>query len=481
MAYSDSAVPQSPAWWLQRLEGQLFARDRQMRLMDDYYSGRHPLPFLTKSHEAKMRDEFRLLLEDSKANFMRLVVDAVEERLRVEGFRLSATSDPVADQDSWRIWQANQMDANCPSAILEALIKGVSYLSVWEGAKDGDAPVIAVEDPTQTIIGYVPGTNHRQRASALKVWIDDWTGKRRANVYLPDGIYKFEAPDDPNVQPLSQYQPLYRWMPLANDTSWTGDGFVDNPYGEVPIVALRNRPRLLCEGESELSDIYRIQNQINGFVFLLALAGYFGAHKQRWAVGLTLMEDPKTGKPVEPFNIAIDKMLTHEDPNVKFGEFSATDLDGYIKSIEQKVLHIAVTSRTPRHYLIQSGQSPSGDAIQSAESGLVKKAERKQGPFGEGLEEAMGLARKIAGKTDSPVDSEIVWADAQTESVATITDAVLKQFTGGLIPWEAALEKLGYSQTQIARFAAMRANDALFGDLTEPENPEVEWKGQVIA
>jgi hypothetical protein len=47
-----------------------------MALMDAYYRGDHPLPFLTKAHDSKMRDEFRQLLEDSRTNFMRLVVDA---------------------------------------------------------------------------------------------------------------------------------------------------------------------------------------------------------------------------------------------------------------------------------------------------------------------------------------------------------------------------------------------------------------------
>ena len=81
----------------------------------------------------------------------------------------------------------------------------------------------------------------------------------------------------------------------------------------------------------------------------------------------------------------------------------------------------------------------------------------------------MRLARRFGGEPDSPVDSEIVWADPQTESAATITDAAIKQFAGGLIPWEAALEKLGYTQTQIRRFSTMRAGDALLRELLNPQ------------
>lgn len=453
-AASDDEVFRSgtPEWWLNKLNLQLIARQPLMEKMDAYYYGDHPLPFLTRAHDAKMRNEFKTLLEDSRSNFMRLVVDVVEERLRVEGFRLSATNDTVADTKTWDIWQANCMDAESQTAFVESLVKGVSYLSVWKTPGD-KYPTIAVEDPLQTIIGYQPGTNHKVRAAALKTWRDDWTGKDRADVYLPDGIYKFEAASTRlslrEPDPSNSVVRTFGWKPLENEPA-----FVKNPLNVVPIIPLRNRPRLLLEGESEISDVVRVQNQINGFLFLLALAGYFGAHKQRWAVGLTIMTDDK-GNPVEPYNIATDRLLTESNPNARFGEFQQTDLTGYQGAIDQKVRHIATTTRTPRHYLEQTGQSPSGDAIQSAESGLVKKVERKQRPFGEGLEEALRLARLFNGETDVPVDSEIVWADARVRTDAEITDAAIKKFQAGLTPWEQTMEDLGYSQTQIARMKTM--------------------------
>lgn len=466
MADAPTPAPQSPLWWLNKLSAQLASRRTEMALMDSYYKGDHPLPFLTKSHTSKMRDEFRQLLEDSRANFMGLVVDAVDERLKVEGFRLSAKTNPVADDKTWEIWQANQMDAESQVAFLDALVKGLSYMSVWSGDK---YPTIAVEDAMETIVGYAPGSGYRRRAAAVKIWLDDWTGLERANVYLPDAIHKFERAKDESGNPAGSTPAKPQWT--ENEGAK-----VDNPYGIVPIIPLRNRPRMGCEGRSELSDVYRIQNSINGFLFLLALAGYFGAHKQRWAVGLTIMEDPVTGKGIEPFDVDVGKLwvaskASAEGEEVKFGEFQQTELTGYIKAIEQKVLHLAVITRTPRHYLFQEGQSPSGDAIKSAESGLVKKVESRQTPFGEGLEEVMRLARRFAGEPDAPVDSEIVWKHPQTETEATLTDAVIKQYDAGLIPWEAAVEKLGYTQTQIQRFSAMRLSDALLKEIINPASP----------
>lgn len=467
----------TPLDWLLRMKAELDTRQADMSLMDAYYRGDHPMPFVTKAHSAKMKDEFRQLLEDSRSNFMRLVVDATEERLKVEGFRLSASEDPRSDARTWEIWQANQMDAESQTAFVEALVKRVSYLSVWK--EEGDEfPTIAVEDPTQTIVSYTPGSNFRKRDAALKVWTDDWTGRQRANVYLPEGIYKFERTGggaengatatgerlpigqarQGGARTLKGTEKRDTWRELENE-------FVTNPHGIVPIVPLRNRPRLLVEGESELADVYRVQNQINGFLFLLALAGYFGAHRQRWATGISLMTDTK-GNKRESFDAAVDKLWWDSNPEAKFGDLGVTALDPYISAVEQKILHIAVTTRTPRHYLIEQGQSPSGDAIKSAESGLVKKVQRKQTPFGEGLEEALRLARRFDGEKDAPVDSEIVWADPSTPTVAEITDAAMKKFQAKIIPWQQAVEDCGYSQTQIARMLAQ------FGGVApEPAEP----------
>lgn len=459
-----AAEPLSPLWWLEKLNAQLVNRQPAMQLMDDYYYGRHPLPFLTKAHQDKLYDEFRRMLEESKANFTRLVVDVVEERLKVDGFRLSAAEDEAADRESWDIWQANDLDANSQTAFVEALVKGVSYLSVWAGV---DYPMVCVEDPLQTIVGYVPGSNYRQRAAALKVWRDDWTGLDRANVYLPDGIYKFAAVDTGND--TTQAPNPWNSVPKGRDWVELEDQFVPNPLGIVPIVPLRNRPRLLDEGQSEIADVVPVQNQINSFLFLLALAGFQGAHRQKWVAGIKPETDPKTNKPKVPYDIAVDKLLISSDPNTKFGEFGESDLAGYRAAIDQKIRLIAVTTRTPRHYLEAEGQAPSGDAIKSAESGLVKKVERKQRELADGLEEALRVARLFAGATDAPVDSEIVWADANVRTEAEITDATIKKFQADLITREQALEDMGYSQVEIARMVAALGD----GPAAPPADPAV--------
>jgi hypothetical protein len=63
----------------------------------------------------------------------------------------------------------------------------------------------------------------------------------------------------------------------------------------------------------------------------------------------------------------------------------------------------------------------------------VKKVEKKQRPFGEGLEEAMRLARRFDGDGDAPVDSrDRLGRPRQTESprVSSPTRSI-KQYEAG--------------------------------------------------
>ena len=99
--------------------------------------------------------------------------------------------------------------------------------------------------------------------------------------------------------------------------------------------------------------------------------------------------------------------------------------------------------------------------------------------FGESFEEAMRLARIADGQEDTGPDAEIVWADPSMRTQAQITDAVVKQYQAGLIPWEAALQQLGYSQTQISRYQAMRAQDALVRQMLNPVLPMQDQPAQI--
>ena len=467
----------SPSWWLHRLCGKLARDQARMVLMDRYYTGDHPLPFVPR----KLKSEFRAMLKRSQSNFMRIVVDAPAERLRLQGFR--ARGEELADEDTWAWWLDNHMNVDWNIAITDAIKMARSYVSVWryEGRDD---VTVQVEDPRGTFVEYDQMERHK-RAAGLRVWNDDWTNLIRADVWLPDACYQFVGEKD-TFSASKLWPPAWTPGDLIDDDEvrflntvsredpapdlsqwcrqWEELGIVKNPWNEIPLVPLVNRASTTGrDGESEIDDVYRTQDRINAGLFNRDLGAWTTAYRQKWATGLEIPEDPETGKPVEPFDAAVDRLWASEDPATRFGSFESTNPEQFIAPIEQDIKHIAVQTRTPRHYLVESGQTPSGDSIKSAESGLVAKVEDKQPYLGASASEIVRLRNVMLGRKDAP-PVEAIWSDPEFRTLAELTDATIKQHADGLIPRRVAQEKLQFSPSEIDRMDALFAQEGLVAD-----------------
>jgi hypothetical protein len=444
----------SSEWWLLNLHRKLIARAPALRRFEDYYDGKHDLSFVTSQY----REQFGKMLQGLSDNWMELIVDAVEERLHVDGFRMG--DQPESDKDAWYYWQRNCLDADSESIHSTALQCRSSYVMVWTG--DDKAPEITGEHPLQTIVAYKAGSR-RKRAAALKAWVDEWTGLTRANVYLPGEIHKFISKKSMTVTDYRTATDRER----ALDVLWrrwerlTDEEVVEHPYG-VPIVELRNRPRLLGDPRSELESVLSTQDQINKLVCDMLIASEFAAFRQRWATGVEEPVDPQTGRPLANYMTGIDRLLAVGDPSAKFGEFGPTDLGNYVKAIENRVQSLASRTRTPPHYLLgQSGSFPSGESLKATETGLIAKCRSRMRHFGEGHEEVMRLAFLVQ---DDPRanewSAETIWADPESRSEAEHTDSLLKMRSLG-VPLAVLWEKAGFSQTEIGRFKTMLVEEAL--------------------
>ena len=438
----DDDAPKSPIALVEVLEKELSGRQVTLQRLQDYHDGKHRLAFTSQ----KFREAFGGMFSSFADNWCQLVVDAVEERLNVEGFRYG--SDPQADGDAWRIWQANGLDADSQLAHSEALIKGDSYAIVW-GDADGN-PKVSIESPRDVIVAYEPG-NRKNRIAALKRWKDE--DGVHATLFTPNFVYKYEKEDGGNG----------KWQPDIDDGSmepWP----LPNPLGVVPVVQLSNRASLTSTyGVSEFLNVIPQQDMVNKLLADMMIASEYIAFPQRYVTGLEIPVDEATGREKAPFQIALDKLLIAEDPNARFGTLSAGDLSNYVTGIETLVQHIASQTRTPPHYFFLGGNFPSGDAIKSAETGLVAKSRRKMRFFGEAWEEVIRLCFKVQGDPRGDIqDTETIWGDPEYRSEAELADALIKRSAIG-VPRQQLWEDAGYSQTQISRFKAMEAGDSLFG------------------
>lgn len=468
LGFSTTAELYTPPWWLARLEVALRSRLPLIDRCDAYYRGDHPLAFAS----TKFRGAFGSLFGAFADNWTQIVVDALDERLNVEGFRFG--SDTGADTAAWDIWQRNQLDADSSVAHTEALVKGSASVLVWPGP-DG-RPEITVEDPSQVLVAYEPGS--RRRVAALKVWRDD-DGYDLATLYLPNAVYKYRSRTRNESSLILIGSSPTRWVARdVPDESWP----IVNPLGEVPVVELVNRRRLLGAGISEIVNIIPIQDAANKVLTDALVASEFGAFRQRWAIGLDIPTDPTTGAAIEPFKAALDRLWLANPPHnkageplgeVKFGEFGQTDLSPYVELIDLLVQHMASLSRTPPHYFHLRGDFPSGESIRAAEAGLVAKARRTMRAFGESWEAVLRLAFAVAGDAGRAglTRVETIWRDPEVKSESELVDSLVKQQALG-VPNEVLWEKAGYSPTEVERIKAIWATVRTNPGLRTPPDPD---------
>jgi hypothetical protein len=424
----------SPLWWVKHLYGQLQKQRERFDLYDAYYRGRPPrLPWLPD----QAQDEFARLLSLSNSNYMGLVVDAMVERQIVEGFRIGA--ELAADMPTWEIWQANNLDACSDQILLEAAIGGCSFLLVAPPEDDGQ-PLIYPEHPTQATVAYEPGSGRRRRAAGLKVWQDDWTGKQMATLYLPDRIYKYEAPKPPAGPTVDP-----RWEPRrVTGESWPAR----NPLGEVPLVEVANNPRMLTGGVSELADVIVVQDRINKTLADRLMTQDFGAFPQKWAKGYP---DRDADGNENRIDVGRNRMVTSDAAETMFGQWDAAPLDPYSAAKREDVKDIASRTRTPAQYLLGEMSNVNGETLKASESGLVSKVRQRNRSSGEGFEATMSLARRAKRLATGAEIIETKWRNPEFRTEGELVDSLTKMATLG-VPSEALWERWGATEVEIARW-----------------------------
>lgn len=437
------AEPMTPDWFRDVLYKQLGKNRDEFAFFDAYYTGNHPLPYVTE----QAREEFRRIIRMTRSNVMGLVCDATAERINLEGFQLG--SDEAADRESWRIWQTNGLDADSDMAWLESLIGARSYLLAAPNPKDSATPHIWVEHPTQCVVGYEPGTNRRVGKAGLKVWSDEWTEDLHATLYLIESgklwLFKYRA-DKPQAGSAVQW--VQRSTPGED---WPADGRLD----VLPLIEAPNNPRLLAGGISELYDVTDIQDRINKTLFDRMQTQEFGVDPQKWAKAFPDQDDDGNPNVVE---FGRNRMITTDVAETGFGNFAVAPLEPYLEAKKEDVKDIASRTRTPAQYLLGEMSNVNGETLKASESGLVSKVMQRRKPFGQAAVEAMRVAHLIAGRSIPAGAMSAIWNDPQYRTEGERTQAAITRYQANVVPLRQTRVDLGYSQTQITDMEA--ADDA---------------------
>lgn len=448
MALDDT--PLTPDWWLIRLGRALRARQPRLDLWWRYYSGDQPLP----QGPRKAAQAYLDFQKMSRTNFCSFATDATVHRAVVMGVN---GPDGTADEEAWGWWQLNRLDSRQRLVHRLALAQSVAYVMVGEHPDEPGRPLITPEHPRQVITEDDPETG--ETIAAAKFWYDTINRRGRANVYLADRVVRY-ATATRGPGPL----------PFVGRTTWELLGEDPHDLGEVPVVAFACRPDLGEEPEACFAKVLPIQDRINLGVLNRMTAERYSAFRQKYVTGHKFAKtiDPVTGLEtvVQPFRPDPGGVWASEGENVKFGEFSQTDLLGYLKAHEADVRDLLILTHTPGYYYATDLINLSADTVTALDTNHVALVQGFQADWGESWEQVLGLAAAVAGSTADRTAAEVRWQDPRQLNPAVLADVATKLQAAGY-PLSVIAEKTGESPQRIqAITAAGNAQSLLKAALT---------------
>lgn len=426
----------SPLWWLDRLGAALDDRQKSVKESRDWRNGDHPIPppppNTLAAYDAEARAAFDRMSRLSVTNFLGSVVEVKARKLRVEGFRFSE-GDNTADTEPWRIWHDNDLEADCDLLVDAALETGQAFGLVWINEQT-DRAEITLEDPSQAIVAYAPGTR-RRRAAGLKRWIDD-SGYQFATLYLPDEIYKFRSTRVHDTS-ASEYEPspstlilpsgMSAWQPRrVEGEAWP----LVNVLGRVPLVEVTANGPLMRPtfggGQPEFAGQIVDQKRINQTVLDMLITMEHQAFRQRWVIGWKPPIDKKTGEVDRQATLRAGAaaLMIFGDDNAKVGEFSQADFRPFMDAVERDVKKIASTSGTPPYaFLLGDMINVAADSLARIEGQLTDMILGHQRQFGGDIKEIMHLALAVEGhpRADDPA-LKVDWAEPAQPTMSEQTE-----------------------------------------------------------
>jgi hypothetical protein len=455
----DTSVPQSPGWWVKRLQSMMGLRTKRLELLDLYYRGDPPFPreLMGPDHE-----HFRHFMRRSRTNFAELVVEAVRERMVITGFRTKAASDDLGDSEAWSIWKDNNLGIESTEIHELMLSLGDSYAIVGMD-NDTARPVITGEDPRQVITAHDPARPQKILAG-LKLFHDEVNDLDLAYLYLPGRVLVAgnQRKARPDASAAVTFSPtVWNWLDgyFEPVTDIEDEALVEAqslPGDVVPVVRFRNK-----RGRGEFEGHMDLLERINHTILQRLIIGTFQAFRQRAAIGDMPEADPESGETID-----YDKLFS-ADPGalwklpagVQMWESSQGDLSAILNAVKADVEHLAAVTRTPMHYLTPGQETQSAEGASLAREGLVFKTEDRIGRASVAWVRALSMAFLFSGDDDrADLDAlQPIWSPVERYS---LSEQAAADQQGISLPWESKMERI-YQLTpeELARAKAQRQDD----------------------
>ena len=443
--------------WVTALLAKIDAQTAYAVPYEQRYRNEYTLPFLIREYAEVYgvgAVNGLMSIQPPRAGTAAVVVDAFVERLNVKGAQSDDSAAVKLVEDAW---QDNDLDVMHREAHRESMIKRTAFAQVSRSA-DGSRAIVGIDAAEQVAVHRMPGPPYDVDA-ALKVWTDEWTGRRRARLWLPGVDYDLTETGilarDPEGGPLST------WM-VVGDPRPTG-------LPGVPVVEFPAQARLLVDPVSEIEPIVTHVDIVDLIEGLMVFAGHFGAVPIRWATGLEVPRDPKDptkpllgsdGKPLIGFNPRADHLWASTSADAKFGQLTPASLESFVSWAQHASMRIRAKTGVASTYLSLDLKSHmSAELLKTDEAPMVRRtnAKGRDGTYGQAWRRVMQLILQIEDPTSR---ARVVprWEDPQTRIESQDAD-VFSKLAPHLGALHAAEKVLGWSRPE-AEAAVAAASEA---------------------
>jgi hypothetical protein len=471
-----------------------FERERQeLDVLRQYVVGKQGLPLVIPG-DAPL--EVREMARISRINIIAIVVNALVESLFVDNMR--AVDDPAAPEldasvieraeaeieaesesddvvrQIWDVWQANKLDRGQSGLYRAVFTYGYGYMLVTAGIPK---PVVRPVSPRMMTAMY--GSDPDWPEYALE--------KRRGGRWdLIEQTHVYELgrnEKDGKFSLLGEREHGLSYCPVIRYVDAEDLDLDDEPSWPQQFGGSRAGQRVMTEiVAGQVAPLMTLQDQQDVTTFGLLSAQWYSAFRQRWIIGWT--PESRTAK----ISAAASQMWTFEDSpdDIKIGEFSETQLEGYLRSRDATARFAATLSQTPVHELIGELVNLSAEALAAAEAGRDRKVDLRKTGFGESHEQMAGAVGDLLN-IEVPEDIETVWRDTSARAFGALVDGLGKLAQMLEIPPEALWERVpGATRQEIIKWkAARREGDAMAGltrlldqQATPPTQPAIGAGGE---
>ncbi len=430
-------------------EGEERETQQNVLVARDYYEGDFDLPLTDRQLQFigyKRDDPFG-------ANFCRVVVNAVSERMIVKGF-----DSPDKTLSAWanELWQGNRMDAHSMVVHLNTLRDAEYFVivSIDDQKQLTFTPHERYTDPTVEGTGYgcraiYPDDDTSQpMLYAIKRWtetVEDDNGKpatrQRMTVYFPERIERYVMGK------------AGEWAPYEEDGQPFPTPWLDRqgqPLG-IPVIHFRN-----AGDRSELWDAIPLQDAINKMMLDVIAAQDSAGFPILIARGFYLTSDglPPASDGSNLLKLAPGSWLGTPEAAMGVDRMQAAEMAPMLAVIDSFIVKLAQVTDTPISRFQLTGQVASSDTLKQQDAALLGKIRARQTVIGDAWEDCLYMARQLANTfagagLDESAIIETLWEPAESRDDTVVLEQLAIKREKLNIPLRQIWKEAGYTEEQI--------------------------------